>query len=118
MKKIILIICIGFITIACEYITEVEDISNKSVTILAPTNNSVINTEAIFTWEALDDAENYHIQIATPSFENASQIVLDTLIEKTNQTKSLPIGSYEWRVRAENSEYVTIYTKQHFTVEE
>lgn len=118
MKKSTLIVCVAFSTIACEYITEVEDISNKTVTILAPTNDSVINTEATFSWEALEDANSYHIQIATPSFENASKIVADTLVNKSYYTESLPLGNYEWRIRAENSGYVTEYTKQYFTVEE
>jgi len=118
MNKIKLVCVLSFVLsiAACEYITEVENISEKTVTVLAPKNDTVIDSIAIFTWEALDDAENYHVQVAKPSFENASQIVVDTLVVKTSYSKALTTGSYEWRVNAENSEYKTVYSTQNFSV--
>lgn len=112
---------------ACEDIIEVVDISKETVTVLAPTNHSVIGTtDVTFTWQHdIEGAENYHLQVATPTFENASQIVvdtlipiIDTLIPKTSFTKTLDAKDYEWRIRTENANYQTIYTTISFRVEE
>jgi hypothetical protein len=118
MKKLFLIILMtGFI--ACDDIIEVVDISKREVIVLAPTNNVVLNsTNVIFTWEALEEAETYHLQIATPNFENAQQIVKDSVLVGTNFSTSLDFKGYEWRIRGENSAYTTNYTKQSFTIEE
>ncbi len=118
MKRIALFISIVISIIACEDITEIEDISDKTVTILAPTNNAILDTLiTTFTWEAIEDADNYYVQVATPNFEQATQIVIDTLLANTSYSKLLPANSYEWRVRAENSGYKTGYTQQHFSIE-
>jgi hypothetical protein len=117
MKKIIVLIITSISLLTCDDIIEVEDISNKSITILAP--KSGVNVEDVnvsFTWEALEDIDNYKIQIAKPNFETAQQIVTDSLVSITSFNKSLTSGSYEWRVRAENSGYVTSFTTQNFTV--
>lgn len=104
---------------SCDDIIEVEDISNKTVTVLAPTNGVLLsNTNITFTWEDVNDAESYTIQIATPSFDNAQQIVLDSTITETSFSKTLNATSYEWRVKAQNSDYNTVYTTQSFTIEE
>lgn len=106
------------IVISCDDVVEVENISNKTVTILAPTNNTVLSiTDINFSWNVVEDAELYRLQIATPTFEEATQIILDTVITATNFTKTLDLGNYEWRIRAENSDYQTSYTTQSFTIE-
>lgn len=116
MKIKVVILLLSFCFIACDAIIEVEDISGKTVTVLAPKNETVVDSMVVFSWEALEDAENYHLQVAKPSFANASQIGADTLIENTSYGKPLLSGAYEWRVRAENSGYKTDYTAQNFLV--
>lgn len=102
----------------CDDIVGVEDISEESVTVLAPQNNSVIHTSSVgFNWEPVNEASGYRLQIAQPSFENASQILTDSLVTGTFFNKSLESGDYEWRVRAENSAYHSFYTTQQFSVE-
>lgn len=116
-----MIFIIGFILglVACDDITEVEDISNETVTIVAPVNDAVLDTIAVtFTWQTVQDAENYHIQVATPSFENAVQVVKDSVLTTTSFSTSLDNKNYEWRIRAQNSGYQTAYTKQAFLIEE
>ena len=104
---------------SCDDIIEVANISNRTVTVLAPTDNSVLTlTDINFSWNSIEDAEQYRLQIATPSFEMANQIVLDTIITDTNFTHTLTSGSFQWRVRAENSGFETAYTTQSFTVED
>jgi hypothetical protein len=117
MKKLLCVFIV--FTYGCSDIIEVEDISNKTVSILAPTNEAVLNSTTItFTWNSLEDAEAYKLQIATPSFENATQIVLDSTLTVTSFSRILENGNYQWRIRAENSGYQTSYSTQNFTIEE
>ncbi|WP_299116368.1 hypothetical protein [uncultured Winogradskyella sp.] len=119
MKNYLSLLFLFVLLSACEEIIEVGDISQEQVTILAPTNNSVLNPSTInFSWQSLEFAETYQLQIATPSFANASQIVEDTLISTTSFGKLLNQGNYEWRVKGLNSAYQTQYQIQAFTVEE
>lgn len=117
--KNLLSICFLLIQLSsCNEIIEVEDISNKKVNVLAPTSGLSLNiTNVNFSWSSLEDAENYKLQISTPNFEMTNQIVLDTTIALTNFSKILEQGNYEWRVRAENSDFQTDYTTQSFTIE-
>jgi hypothetical protein len=118
MKKLIFIILFGVVILACDDIIEVEDISERTVTVLAPTDESILTiTDVNFSWNDVEDSEQYRLQIATPDFETATQIVLDTTIVFTNFTKPLDLGNYEWRIRAENSGYQTAYTTQRFSIE-
>lgn len=119
MKKIVMFLGILICFMSCTDIIEVEDISGEKVMLLAPTNEAVLNiTDLTFTWQEVEEAESYRIQIAIPSFAEALQIVKDSTLITTNFTTILVANSYEWRVRAENSAYETTYTTQTFTVEE
>lgn len=119
MKLYLKILSVMFCLVSCDDIIEVEDISDKEVFILAPSNNVVLNsTDIIFTWEALKDAETYHLQIATPTFENAQQIVKDTVLVETRFSTTLDFKAYQWRVRGENSDYATSYNVNSFSIEE
>lgn len=104
---------------SCDDIIEVTDISEEAVTILAPTDTSVLTETTVnFSWNSVEDAESYRLQIATPDFENTTAIEEDTLVTTTNFSKALNSGNYEWRVRAENSDYQTTYTTQGFSITE
>lgn len=119
MRNLFFCVVLAFMCFACEEIVAVEDISQDTVTILAPTSNSILALGSVtFSWSELQDAEQYHLQLAIPTFENASQILLDTTITSTNFLKTLELGAYEWRIRAENSDYQTQYSTQNFTIEE
>jgi len=119
MRKYLILICACLLIFACDDILEVEDISDKSVIVLAPSDDVVLNSNDLnFSWEPLEDVESYHLQVATPSFEAAAQIVLDTLITTTSYSATLDFNTYQWRIRAENSEYQTEYTIQSFTINE
>ncbi len=116
MKKIILLgITILFLA-ACEAVF-VEDISNSYVRLTAPANNASVKTGTIsFLWEEVNEANNYQLQIATPSFINASQVVLDTTISLNTFAHKLDAGEYEWRVKAKNSDYETAFEMHVLTV--
>ncbi|WP_299112270.1 hypothetical protein [uncultured Winogradskyella sp.] len=105
--------------LSCEELIEVEDISDENISILAPANNTTLDGSAVsFSWEPLEHAESYHLQIARPEFNNAQVIVEDTMITATNFIKDLEAASYQWRVRAINFNYQTQYTTLNLTIEE
>ena len=114
-KKFLLLLAIG-VMYSCEAIFE-EDISNTTITILAPKENTTVNKGIVnFNWNSVDDAEKYQLQIAAPNFTNASQIVLDTTITKTSFSNNLVLGKYQWRVKAVNINYQTTYVTTSFEV--
>lgn len=118
LKKILLYLWL-FCLYSCEDIIAVEDISEETVAILAPSNNSIIQTDTItFSWQPIEFADTYHLQIATPDFETTQQIVEDTLITVSNFTKTLLPNEYQWRVKAINFAYETQFTRQNLTVED
>jgi len=119
MKNIISYIIVICFLLSCDDILNVEDISNESVQLLAPTNEATLNNGNLtFTWNPIEGAETYHLQIAQPTFDEALQIVRDTLIDNTNFKDSLGLNTYQWRVRAENTSYSTQYTTNTLTIEE
>ena len=102
---------------ACEDIIGVEDISETSVLALAPTNGVVLTQDSVvFSWNPTEDALAYRLQVARPTFENATQIVLDSLVTSSSFSQILESGDYQWRVRAENSGYTSGYTTNSFTI--
>ncbi|WP_298759134.1 hypothetical protein [uncultured Psychroserpens sp.] len=118
IKKIVVIVMVCLV-FSCEQLIEVEDISNEMIHILAPSNNLVIENTAInFSWQPLDFADEYQLQIASPNFDNATEIVEDTLVSNTNFSKTLSVGHYQWRIKAINFAYETAFTTQNLTIEE
>jgi len=112
-----LLFAIIFSFVSCEEILLVDDISKKEVTLIAPANNSLLSSSGVtFSWEAVESADKYQLQIAIPNFETPKQIVLDTTVTKNSYTQQLNIGKYEWRIRAINSAYETAYSKNSFEV--
>ncbi len=118
-KHLAYYLLISIIILSCEEILFEEDITDDIVTIIAPSDGSVIeNTSVSFSWNAVDQATAYRLQIARPNFENAVQVVEDTTVTGTNFSTTLVRNDYEWRVRAENSGYQTAYTTAAFSITE
>lgn len=66
---------------SCQDILEVTDISDQNVQLLAPSDSTVVvQTSVQFNWNEVYEASQYHIQVASPNFENAAQILVDSLI--------------------------------------
>ena len=98
---------------SCEEILMEKDISQETVQLLAPANNAqFFSTGVTFTWESVANATGYKIQIAKPDFINTAQIILDTTITNTSYIQQLPIGEYQWRVKAVNNSYSTTYSQR------
>ena len=116
MKKKLLTFCFLIFLFSCEAFF-VEDISQENVILLAPSNDSQLSSGIIrFDWEGIEEATNYRIQIATPNFTNAVQVLLDSTITSLNFSKELETGGFEWRVKAMNSDYETSYSTSSFSV--
>jgi hypothetical protein len=113
-----LLIAFSFLLLfSCEEILFEKDISKEEEVLVAPVNNAqFFSTGVTFTWESVPDATKYQLQIAKPNFANTMQIVLDTIVTTTSFTQQLPIGDYEWRVRAVNSAYSTDYATRFVSV--
>ena len=115
MKKIyitLILLC----ALGCEAVFE-DDLSNNSVNLLAPLNNTQVKAGDIaFTWEQVEEADSYQLQIAMPSFENANQILLDSITDGNRVIHNLDVGTYQWRVRGTNSAYETPYSTVSFEV--
>lgn len=95
------------------------DISSSEIVLLSPTNGAQVSTNTLsFFWEPVSDAYTYEIQVATPDFENAVQFLLNREDSTTTAELELPIGEYQWRVRAKNGSYTTAYSTASFSVEE
>ncbi len=111
--------------IACEDILEVQDITTERITLLAPRNATTLASNTInLNWQTIPEATAYEVQLAQPNFENAEQLVLDSIvlldtlgfINTTISNISLPNGSYQWRVKGFNSGFATAYTQANFEV--
>lgn len=110
MRKIVFFVfCIAFIS--CEEIFYETDISEERIKLLAPIKGAQLEEGThSFTWEFIAKADTYRIQIASPSFDKASVIVLDSVLSKSMVEKPLLEGAYQWRVKAMNSISETVYT--------
>lgn len=103
--------------VSCEEILIVDDITKKEVNLIAPGNNIALSSSGVtLSWDYVENADKYELQIATPNFDAPQQLVLDTLVSKNSFTQQLNIGTYEWRVKAVNSAYETAYTKRSFQI--
>lgn len=119
MKKHIYIFLLTIILVSCSDIIEVPDISNDAVNLVAPTDNATLNlTTLTLSWDPIEDAESYQVQIAQPNFSDILQLVKDSTVTGNSFSVDLEAGTtYEWRVRALNSGYTTSYTTYSFTLE-
>ena len=116
MEKRKLILLLVLIITSCEAIF-VENISDKTITILSPSERVELNSpEVTFSWKEVSDVDVYYLKVITPNFNNATKIVLDTIVTETLITKNLDSGSYEWSVRGENSGYETQETISSFII--
>lgn len=93
---------------SCDDILE-ENITDNLVTPITPTSESVIANNVVnFSWNPIDGAENYRLQVLDAAQNNL--IVLDLLLSETSFQHPLNPGSYEWRIRGENFAYETAYS--------
>lgn len=108
MKTInkIILIALAVLTYSCDDILE-EDISDDTVQILSPANDSKIESNVVsFKWNSLKGADKYRIQV----YQSDQVLILDSLTTKMSITLPLNAGNYMWRVRGENYAYESVYS--------
>lgn len=102
---------------SCEEILFEEDISDQSVILTAPSDGVEIASNAVFfDWEPIDEATSYQIQVAVPNFDDTQQLLLNVTDTISFYELELNVGDYQWRVRAKNDSYETLYTAASFKV--
>ncbi|BDW93466.1 hypothetical protein MACH07_22980 [Flagellimonas marinaquae] len=126
MSKRIFVIGLFFLIglSSCEDILEVPDISVEKVILLAPADGVVLDKNLLsLSWQHMEEAHGYHIQVATPDFENPAQLVLDSVLEKDSLgyvpnhiDQNLADGMYTWRVNAFNSGFKTQFSTHSFQI--
>jgi len=117
MNRYISYICLVVVFFGCEEVFIEKDLSEEEIQIIAPTEGATVeNTTTTFSWEAVDQATSYQIQVAQPNFENAAQILVDSSVTGTSFSLAILKNDYEWRVNAQNSGSATPYASANFSV--
>jgi hypothetical protein len=79
------------------------NLDKKTVNIITPSPGYFSSTPRInFTWEPVNGATKYHIQVVKPSFAAIQQILLDSMVTKNNFNYLFSFGKYEWKLTAMN----------------
>ncbi|WP_445722735.1 hypothetical protein [Flavobacterium sp.] len=100
------LIALAVFTFSCEDILE-EDISNDLVQVVYPLEGATVESNVtVFQWNQLDGADDYRVQV----YNNNQFKVFDTLVNTNTVTLPLIQGTYQWRVRGENSAYQSTYS--------
>ncbi len=93
------------------------DIHNEIVVLRSPISSEHITTKNIsFWWDEIDGATNYTLQVVSPNFEQASQLIINKTTEVTFHDYELEEGDYEWRVKASNAKYSTEFSTGVFKI--
>lgn len=101
---------------SCEDVFE-EDISDDSVKLLSPKDSLNSSSNQIsFSWESIEGADKYQLQVVSGSFANTSQMLCDSNLTQTFFTMTFTPGTYQWRVRAKNFAYESMWTTRTFSV--
>jgi len=101
---------------SCDDLIE-KDLEDKKLDIISPADSIETElTNITFLWEDMEGADSYELQIATPSFENALTVILDTTLTDNTFSYEFTPGEYQWRIKAENSVSFTEYLYRKLTI--
>lgn len=108
---------IGLLVTSCEDIFE-PDIAGARLQLLLPAEKGqVANASVALSWEKLDGARSYKVQLASPSFSGPTDMYLDTIVTRNFLVVPLQPGNYAWRVKAMNAGYETAFSERTFSVD-
>ena len=107
------------VCISCKDIIDEERIYETSVVLVAPVNEAVFTETTVnLVWNTVEGADEYVVQIATPSFEEPLQFVTDSIVTTTNLNLILNPGtSYQWRIKGQNVNYETAFSTRSLEIE-
>ncbi|MBL4653529.1 MAG: hypothetical protein JKY53_11825 [Flavobacteriales bacterium] len=114
--KILAIIVVILAFVSCSDIFE-KDLAKESIIVLGP--NDLTETYTLnqtFWWGDLKGADEYNLQIVSPSFDAPIQWLLDSNTVATKYPFTLSPGNYQWRIRAENGSSSTEYIIRTLTI--
>ena len=116
MKNIISCIIISVLIIGCAKWVS-ADFSKETVVIISPADNHSDSLQAkSFNWFEMEGSNKYQLQIVSPSFDSIIVNILDSAITSTNFNVSLAPGKYQWRVRAVNDDFLSLWTIQNLEI--
>lgn len=92
---------------ACNDIIE-TDISEETPVIILPQDGAIVPEFATFSWEKMEGAKQYRLQIRTPEFENPVSVTYDTTVTKTTLNLLLESGMYEYTLIALNNGFESL----------
>ncbi|MEM9023005.1 MAG: hypothetical protein AAGB22_04650, partial [Bacteroidota bacterium] len=105
--------------VGCEEFLD-EDLEDEVVDLISPAEElRLTNPNVAFFWRAVDvdDDLQYRLMIATPSFGQIQQLVLDTVIKRTQFETRLFPGKFQWRVQALNGSSNTAFSRRTLYVD-
>lgn len=71
-----------------------------------------------FRWETVNGAREYHIMLATPSFDNLKQVIIDTIVTSNSFDITLTPQKYQMSIVAQNAGYQSKKTTVSFEITE
>ncbi|MBI4646424.1 MAG: hypothetical protein HY738_07480 [Bacteroidia bacterium] len=121
LQKVVAFLAIStvssFLLTMCNDIFE-KNLEKKTVTLISPYNGMITEQLSIlFWWEELDGADSYQLQVVTPSFDSIQRLMLDTNLTTNIFQHTFSPGNFQWRVKAFNSAYETLYSTWSFTID-
>ncbi len=106
-----------FIFNSCDDLIE-KNLEKKTLAILAPTEGLVTsNTSMTFWWETLDGANEYNVQVVSPSFQQVQKLWADTTVTGDKFLMQLIPGNYQWRIRGANGSSATEFITISFVID-
>lgn len=84
------------------------DISKKDIVLYAPKDNiKTKNYTNTFWWQEVTGATQYRLQVVQTDtlFRDSINLILDTVVSKTQFSKTLSPGNYLWSVFGQNNAY-------------
>lgn len=102
-------ILLSLLSLACDDILE-KDITNEITEITYPLSGTIVNGNTVdFQWNKLEGANKYKVQI----FSMDQSLILEKVVEETKLSYTfIAGGQYQWRVRAENFAYQSLYSQK------
>lgn len=102
---------------ACEEILE-KPLTKVEMVLIAPADNTVSREYVqTFSWEPVDGALKYQIQIVSNTFEFPTLMLVDSSVTNNNFIYSLKPGTYQWRVRALNGSSKSPYVIRNLAID-
>lgn len=95
---------------SCEKIIA-KDITNVTPILITPSLEDTLDTNPIhFKWEEVEGAENYRLEVVSPSFGSVHSFDVDSMITGTDFFIDLDSNEYEVRLTALNAGYTSVTT--------